>query len=129
RQVNMDYSFVNALTHNMNNILSIISFYDINCSYMKKLQAWLSDNRFIWLPLNLAIIPGIGMWHVHGHQSSCFAQYSPLFIPGAGWVEGEIIETLWSTLNIVSRSAQGITSPHQQELLDFHMNDFNFIKM
>ena len=37
RQVNMDYSFVSALTYNMDNISSIISFYDINCSYMKKL--------------------------------------------------------------------------------------------
>ncbi|KAG8215059.1 hypothetical protein J3R82DRAFT_8475, partial [Butyriboletus roseoflavus] len=129
RQVSMDYSFVNALTHNMVNISSVISFYDINCSYMKKLQARLRDNRFIQLLPNLAIIPGIGMWHMHGHQSSCFAQYSPLFIPGAGWVDGEIIETLWSTLNIVSGSARGMTSPHRQELLNFQINDSNFIKM
>ena len=96
---------------------------------MKKLQAQLRDNRLIWLPSNLVIMPGIGMWHMHGHQSSCFAWYFPLFIPGAGWVDGEIIETLWSNLNIVSGSAQGITSPHRQELLDFQMNNSKFIKM
>ena len=129
RQVNMNYSFVNTLTYNMDNISSVISFYNINCSYMKKLWAQLRDNRLIWPPSNLVIVPDIGMWHMHGHQSSCFAWYSPLFIPGAGWVNGEIIETLWSNLNIVSGSAWGMTSPHQQELLDFQMNDSNFIKM
>ncbi|KAI6015769.1 hypothetical protein BKA83DRAFT_4129225 [Pisolithus microcarpus] len=46
-----------------------------------------------------------------------------------GWVDGEIIETLWSTLNIVSASTRGMTSPHCQKLLDFQMNDSNFMKM
>ncbi|KAI6143499.1 hypothetical protein EDD17DRAFT_1768848 [Pisolithus thermaeus] len=48
---------------------------------------------------------------------------------GSGWVDGEIIETLWSTLNIVSTSTRRMTSPHRQELLDFQMNDSNFMKM
>ncbi|KAI6127599.1 hypothetical protein EDD16DRAFT_1702332 [Pisolithus croceorrhizus] len=50
-------------------------------------------------------------------------------LQGSGWVDGEIIETLWSTLNIVSASTRGMTSPHRQELLDFQMNDSNFMKM
>ncbi|KAI6036182.1 hypothetical protein BKA83DRAFT_4120069 [Pisolithus microcarpus] len=61
---------------------------------------------------------GIGMWHVHGHKKEC-----------SGWVDGEIIETLWSTLNIVSASTRGMTSPHHQELLDFQMNNSNLMKM
>ncbi|KAF8437114.1 hypothetical protein L210DRAFT_3505436 [Boletus edulis BED1] len=72
---------------------------------------------------------GIGIWHVHGHQTECFARHGPLFIQGAGWVDGEIIKTLWSMLNIVSPSARGMSSPHRQELLDFQMNDSNFMKM
>ncbi|KAG2336270.1 hypothetical protein BDR05DRAFT_896918 [Suillus weaverae] len=28
------------------------------------------------------IIPGIGLWHVHGHQDKCFVQYASNFIPG-----------------------------------------------
>ena len=104
-------------------------FFDINCSYMKKLQAQIQNNKLIRLPLNLNILPEIRIWHVHGHQATCFSQYAPLFIPRAGWVNGEIIETLWSNLNIVSRSTQGMLSPHHQELLDFQMNDSNFVKM
>ncbi|KAI6138709.1 hypothetical protein BKA82DRAFT_4020772 [Pisolithus tinctorius] len=48
---------------------------------------------------------------------------------GAGWVDGEIIETLWSILNVASTSAHRMTSPHHQELLNFQMNDSNFMKM
>ena len=129
RQVNINYSFANALTHNMNNIGRVISFYDINCSYTKKLRAQIQNNKFIRLPLNLNILPWIRIWHVHRHQASCFAQYVPLFIPGAGWVDGEIIETLWSNLNIVSGSTRGMSFLHCQELLDFQMNDSNFVKM
>ena len=47
RQVNMDYSFANALKYNMGNISQVINFYDINCSYMKKLQLRLEHNVFI----------------------------------------------------------------------------------
>ncbi|KAF8548521.1 hypothetical protein OG21DRAFT_1398071, partial [Imleria badia] len=47
----------------------------------------------------LEITLGIGIWHVHGHWAECFAWYAPLFIPGSSWVDGEIIETLWSMLN------------------------------
>jgi hypothetical protein len=125
----MDYSFTNALKYNMGNIPQIISFYDINCAYMKKLRAWIEPNKFIQIPKSLQIIPGISIWHVHGHRAKCFARHAPLFIPGAGWVDGEIIETLWSTLNIVSGSARGMSALHRQELLDFQMNDSNFMKM
>lgn len=125
----MDYSVTNALSLNMGNINRVISFYDINCAYMKKLRSRVSNSSHITLPNDLEIIPGIGIWHVHGHRPECYARYAPLFIPGSGWVDGEIIETLWSSLNIVSGSARGMSAPHRQELLDFQMNDSNFMKM
>ncbi|KAI6046658.1 hypothetical protein EDC04DRAFT_2597793 [Pisolithus marmoratus] len=81
------------------------------------------------IPPTLTIVAGIGTWHVHGHRKECYARYSLLFIKGSGWVDGEIIKTLWSTLNIVSASTHGMMPPHQQELLDFQMNDSNFMKM
>jgi hypothetical protein len=125
----MDYSFTNALKHNMEGISRAISFYDVNCAYNKKLRVRVGKSALIDIPKDLDIVPGIGIWHVHGHQPSCFPRYAPLFISGAGWVDGEIIETLWSSLNIVSRSTRGMSSPARQELLDFQMNDSNFVKM
>ncbi|KAF8547467.1 hypothetical protein OG21DRAFT_1527140 [Imleria badia] len=129
QQVNMNYSLTHAMQHNMDQITRAITFYNINCSYMKKLRARVAGNQFIQLSPELEITPGIGIWHVHGHRAECFARYAPLFIPGSGWVDGEIIETLWSMLNIVSGSTRGMSSPHRQELLDFQMNDSNFMKM
>ncbi|KAI6111643.1 hypothetical protein EDD16DRAFT_1521853 [Pisolithus croceorrhizus] len=127
RQLNMDYSL--ALSYNMNGIQNVICFYDINCTYMKNLQKWVDKTMFLEISPSLRIVAGIRMWHVHGHKKECYARYSPLFIKGPGWVDGEIIETLWSTLNIVSASTCGMTSLHHQELLDFQMNDSNFMKM
>ncbi|KAL4063318.1 hypothetical protein J3A83DRAFT_4106722, partial [Scleroderma citrinum] len=55
--------------------------------------------------------------------------YAPNFIPGVGNTDGEIMETLWSSLNIVSPSTWGMATPHQHKMLDFQMNDSNFHKM
>ncbi|KAG1893733.1 uncharacterized protein F5891DRAFT_1195969 [Suillus fuscotomentosus] len=77
----------------------------------------------------LTIIPGIGLWHVHGHQDSCYVRYASNFIEGIGRIDGEIMETLWARLNLISPAAQGMSSPHRKECLDYQMNDSNFCKM
>ena len=125
----MDYSLTHALSYNMTSINNVLCFYNINCTYMKNLWRHEDCSDFLQIPPSLRITAGIGIWHVHGHKKECYTRYSPLFIKGSGWVDGEIIETLWSTLNIVSASTCGMTSPHRQELLDFQMNDSNFMKM
>ncbi|KAI6155971.1 hypothetical protein BKA82DRAFT_3967208, partial [Pisolithus tinctorius] len=129
RQVNMDYALVHAMHHELDPWQLVITFYDINCQYSKNLAHWLEENRYLSLPSGLQIQPSIGLWHVHGHQTECFARYTPNFIPGASWVDSEIMETLWSSLNIISPSAWGMVTAHRQEFLDFQMNDSNFLKM
>ncbi|KAI5981825.1 hypothetical protein EDD15DRAFT_2182563, partial [Pisolithus albus] len=112
RQLNMDYSLTNALAYNMAGIQNVVCFYDINCAYMKNVRKRISLSHHIQIPLSMQIVPGIGIWHVHGHKEECYACYSLLFIKGVRWVDGEIIETLWSTLNVVSASACSMSSPH-----------------
>ncbi|KAL4078342.1 hypothetical protein V8B97DRAFT_2021446 [Scleroderma yunnanense] len=129
QQVNMDYALVHGMQHGLEPGQRVIHFYDINCQYSKNLACWLKVNQFISMLASLTIQPSIGLWHVHGHQTECFVQYAPNFIPEVGHVDGEIMETLWSSLNIISPSAQGMATPHWQELLDFQMNDNNFLKM
>ena len=125
----MDYALVHALQHKMAGIPWVLTFYDINCQYMKNLQQRMAGSQYLVLSPQPTLVPSIGIWHIHGHQLECFAQYAPSFIMGAGHVDGEIIETLWSTINIISRSACRMSSPHRQEFLDFQMNDSNFLKM
>ncbi|KAN0074433.1 hypothetical protein V8E55_011845 [Tylopilus felleus] len=104
RQVNMDYSLAQALGYNMQGISNVVTFYDVNCSYIKKLRAQVANNAYIEIRPEVMIVPGIGIWHVHSHRPECYARYAPLFISGVGWVDSE-------------------------ELLDFQMNDSNFMKM
>ena len=125
----MDYALVHSLQHKVDPAQQVIHFYDVNCQYNKNLHRRIANNQIISLPPDLKIVPGIGIWHVHGHQTQCFARYAPNFIPGAGNVDGEIMETLWSSLNIISPSTRGMVTPHRQEMLDFQMNDSNFVKM
>jgi hypothetical protein len=44
-------------------------------------------------------------------------------------VDGEILETLWSTLNSISPSMRTASLAHRSEVLDDHMNDSNWKKI
>ena len=129
RQMNMDYALSYAANYHTAGLNQIITFYDINCQYNKYLQARMDKSQYLSLPWTLKIIPGIGLWHIHGHQDSCYCRYAPTFIPGAARIDGEIMETLWASLNIISPSARGMGTPHRKEVLDFQMGDCNFMKM
>ncbi|KAH9949222.1 hypothetical protein B0H21DRAFT_820230 [Amylocystis lapponica] len=129
RQMNMDYSFSQALGRNMENIQRVILLYDINCQYGVHLRQRFTESPYLHMPRRLEIVQGIGLFHVHGHQDACFMRYSPTFIPGAGLVDGEILETLWSSLNKVSGSTRGMATSHRKEVLNRHMNDWNWKKM
>ncbi|KAG2341741.1 hypothetical protein BDR05DRAFT_862944, partial [Suillus weaverae] len=73
--------------------------YDINCQYNKYLQVRVDQSQFLEMAPELTIIPSIGLWHVHGHQDSCYVRYVSNFIEGIGQIDGEIMETLWACLN------------------------------
>ncbi|KAG1738323.1 uncharacterized protein EDB91DRAFT_1249240 [Suillus paluster] len=117
------------LTHNMDGITRAVTFYDINCQYNKHLHVRVDRGRFLTMVPELTVIPGIGLWHMHGHQDSCYVRYASNFIEGIGCIDGEIMELLWARLNLISPAAQGMSSLHRKECLDFQMNDSNFCKM
>ena len=47
---------------------------------------------------------------------------------GAGHIDGEIMETLWSGMNKVSGAARSMSKAHRQETLDDYMRDSNWKK-
>ena len=81
------------------------------------------------MPHGVKIFGGIGQFHVHGHISQCFPRFSPNFIPGAGAVDGEVLETLWNKINAIAGSTSGMSSAHRREVIDDHMNDSNWMKL
>ncbi|KAI9437388.1 hypothetical protein BJY52DRAFT_1230141 [Lactarius psammicola] len=129
QQINMDYSICKALSYNMKDIPVALVMYNIMCQYHVNFKERVAKSPGLSLSSSMQLCTGIGLFHIHGHQDSCLPCYSPSFILGAKWVNGEIIETLWAPLNNISRSLHGMTLAHWQEVLDAHMNHSNWKKM
>jgi len=126
----IDYSVSETWkTTNCVGIRRLLEIYDIICQYYKQMgKHFTAGHRYISLP-PIDFEKAIGMFHVHGHQDSCFFRFATSFIKGAGMVDGEILETLWSTLNSISPSMRTASLAHRSEVLDDHMNDSNWKKI
>lgn len=125
-QAEMDHSNVKAIkTTNMDGLIRLLLIYDIMCQY------WVHFKERVGhlLPQDLLIERAIGLLHVHGHKLECFFRFATTFIPGAGIVAGEILESLWAALNKVSQMMRTATLAHCAEVLDDHMNDSNWKKI
>lgn len=126
QQKNGDFAFIKSLifTH-VEPEQGVLLIYDIVCQYIIYLLERIGKH----LPPGLIIDAAIGLFHVHAHKDQCFFQYATTFIPGAGIVAGEILESLWSTLNSISPTARTATLAHRAEMLDDHTTDSNHKKM
>jgi Kyakuja-Dileera-Zisupton transposase len=78
---------------------------------------------------DIDITPAVGKWHLAAHVRECFAKFSLNFIEGSAEVDGEIMETLWSGLDLIAGITQGMTIAHRQEVLDDYINDSNWKKL
>ena len=125
----MDYALWNAIRYWNSLLLLVMLFYDVVCQYHVKLMQRMAEGKFLGLPDGTKIHYGIGVWHIHGHQKSCYCRFSPLFIEGAGNIDGELIETLWAPLNEAAGTLRSMSTAHRQETLDVLMNDSNWKKL
>ena len=75
------------------------------------------------------IIGAVGKLHLGAHILECFWKFSLNFILGAGQVDGEVLETLWSELDKVAGFVRGMSVSHRQEVLDDMMMDSNWKKL
>ena len=75
------------------------------------------------------LIIAVGKWHMMSHVKDCFCKFSLHFVLGAGHLDGEIMETIWSKLNGPSRTARSMTLAHRVLFLDHCIRDMNFKKM
>lgn len=98
--------------------------YDIACQYFVHLKERIGHK----IPKGLELDRAIGLFHVHAHKDQCFFRYASSFIPGAGVVSGEILESLWSTLNSISPTVRTASLAHRAEVLDDHACDSNHKK-
>jgi hypothetical protein len=130
RQAAMDYSVCNAVSNTtIGDIPKIAQFYDVECQHSIYFPKRVASARYLEYPFAKTIYYGVGAFHISGHVPECFPRYSPQFMPGVGIVDGEVLESLWSTLNEVSPSAQTASLAARTELLDDHMLDSNWKKI
>jgi hypothetical protein len=127
--MNMDYCVSEAMKYNMEGVNRSIWLYDIMCQYWKNLKKRFDGNPYLTMPDGVEVLRGIGLFHVHGHKDECYGRFAPTFIPGAGMVDGEVLETLWAVLNGIADSTRSQSTGHRQETLDDHMNDSNWKKL
>lgn len=125
----MNYTLSQVLSYNTNGILCVITFYDINCQYSKFFKDQIISSMYLSILIDMNIIPRIGLWYVYGHQDSCYVWYALNFICGTSRIDREIIKTLWTSLNIISPLVRGMGTPHCKKVLNYQINNSNFMKM
>jgi len=125
----MDYSICNALAYHTEPMNSALIIYDVACQWSINFHRCVQDSHFLSLPHITDLIPVVGKFHLAAHVPRCFARFSLNFVQGAGQLDGEILETLWSEFNKVSASARSMSKAHRAEVYDDHMRDSNWKKL
>lgn len=125
QQKNVDFSFLQVLrTTHVDPAQGVMIIYDIACQYMVHLK----DRIGYLLDPDLEIDSAIGLFHVHAHKDECLFRYATSYIPGSAVTAGEILESMWSTLNSISPTVRTATLAHRAEVLDDHCCDANHKK-
>jgi hypothetical protein len=125
----MDYALCGAIAQ-LPGIKSVLFCYDVGCQYSRNLKKRLRVGaaHLKW-PSGLKITTAVGKFHLGAHIDDCFAKFSPNFIRGAGQIDGENLESLWSSLNKIAPSTRAMATSFRQESLDWHMNESNWGKL
>ena len=128
RQINIDYAICEALKRFPRHSAALI-IYDICCQWHINFRKRISESEFLELLEGMDITPAVGKWHLAAHVRECFAKFSLNFVEGSAEVDGEIMETLWSGLDLVAGLTQAMSVAHRQEVLDDYINDSTWKKL
>ena len=127
--MNVDYVVCEALKYRTHGLPGAINLYDVSCKWIQNFHDRVEAGKYLSLPKFKEFIAAVGKFHISAHIKECFALFSPNFIKGIGQVDREILEMLWAALNLISKSARMMMITGRQELLDDHMQDWNWKKL
>jgi hypothetical protein len=117
------------LNFNSDGLQEGLVIYDVMCQYMVNFEDRIQDlSDYLCRDPEMKVLGAIGKFHLADHVDSCFSKWTLNFMKGAGHIDGEIMETLWSGMNKVSGAARSMTKAHRQETLDDYMRDANWKK-
>ncbi|KAJ7637930.1 hypothetical protein DFH06DRAFT_1002060 [Mycena polygramma] len=129
RQVNMDYAISEVFRQLPDQIKEFLLIYDISCQWVLHWMERFQKGDYLFYREDLKLLPAVGKFHLGAHVLECFWEFSLNFMEGTGQVDGEILETLWASLDKVVGSTRSMSRAHRQEVLDDYMNDSNWKKM
>ncbi|KAJ7814357.1 hypothetical protein B0H14DRAFT_2376051 [Mycena olivaceomarginata] len=101
RQVNMDYAISEVFRQLPDEIKDFLLIYDISCQWVIHWIAQFVAGKHLLYREDLELTAAVGKFHLGAHILECFWEFSLNFIEGAGQVDGEILETLWASLDKV----------------------------
>jgi hypothetical protein len=117
------------LRFNSHGLRESLLIYDVYCQYGVHFEDRIQEvSEYLQSDPDMKLFGAIGKFHLADHVDSCFSKWSLNFMKGAGHIDGEIMETLWSGMNKVSAAARSMTKAHRQETLDDYMRDSNWKK-
>ncbi|VDC06390.1 unnamed protein product, partial [Peniophora sp. CBMAI 1063] len=131
-QAQADYALNNSMRLNLDPRIStrLIIGYDIWCQYGVHLLERFRRFGHLFFPDFLTKLTGIvGAWHIFAHVRECFGRFSGLYVWGIGFIDMEILETLWSVLNLVTTSCRNMSRANREETINFNINNMNLKKI
>jgi Kyakuja-Dileera-Zisupton transposase len=132
RQVYSDYCFCQASKYHMaddNARSTLLLIYDIICQWSINFSKRLDCCPGLSLVDADKLRVAIGKFHLAAHVPECFWKYSLNFKKGVGKIDGEILETVWSTFDDQAIRARAMSMAFRWEFLNQVMADHNFKKM
>ncbi|KAM5543705.1 hypothetical protein V8D89_002322 [Ganoderma adspersum] len=104
-QRNIDYCMFQT-SEFLRGLLMIYVMYNVWCHYCMHMVLRFEKSPSLSMLDGLTVLGGIGQFHLE-----------------------EVIESLWPAPNKISDSTRGMTTGHQQEVIDNHLNDSNWHKL
>lgn len=113
----------------------LMSSYDINCQYIKKLARRVHDQFSLEKiktfksidsgELPKRVVAGIGKYHAPMHTADCRPFHSLHNLPGAGDTFGENAEQKWADIEGISRSTKEMAAGHRHDKVNDQNSDAN----
>jgi hypothetical protein len=125
----MDYAISEVFRQLPTRIKEFLLIYDISCQWVVHWIERFLNGDYLFYRDDLVLTAAVGKFHLGAHVLGCFWEFSLNFMEGTGQVNGEILETLWASLDKVVGSTRSMSRAHRQEVLDDYMNDSNWKKM
>ena len=103
--------------------------YNVGCQWIINFLQRLKESCHLSVHEKMKLIVAVGKFHLSAHIQECFVKYSLNFVQGAGQLDGEIMETLWSPFNSILGLARTMSMASRHQLYDDHIRDSNFKKI